>query len=189
MSKFTKLQRNQLKSLVTNAMIRRLTSTETQKYIEENLHMTVTPKYIYNITAQIKRDCSKELNLLQKDREYYLKHAFFDRIAELEEQQKVLWDIVNKNKEDKPDSASRAIHELHGISLSLKRFYDNLPVIAGLPTPVNYTTLSPHYQWGRNELGQGSTGTCPIDPACSGCPMCSDNYKQDGVDENGNPIL
>jgi len=44
MSKFTKIQKNQLKSLVANAMIRRLDVFETQKYIQENLHVKISER-------------------------------------------------------------------------------------------------------------------------------------------------
>jgi CRISPR/Cas system endoribonuclease Cas6 (RAMP superfamily) len=70
MSKFTKRQRQELKSLVANAMIRRLDVFETQKYIQENLHVTISPDYIYHVKMQLKRDCSKELDVLHKDRDF-----------------------------------------------------------------------------------------------------------------------
>jgi hypothetical protein len=49
MSKFTKQQRQELKSLVANAMIRRLDVFETQKHIQGSLHVTISPDRIYHV--------------------------------------------------------------------------------------------------------------------------------------------
>ena len=67
-------------------MIRRLDIFETQKYIQDSLHVTISPDYVYHVKMQLKKDCSRELALLAKDRDYYLKNIFFDRVHELEAQ-------------------------------------------------------------------------------------------------------
>jgi hypothetical protein len=59
MSKFTKQQRQELKSLVANAMIRCLDVFETQEYIQDSLHVTISPDYVYHVNMQLKRDCTK----------------------------------------------------------------------------------------------------------------------------------
>ena len=133
MSKFTKQQRQELKSLVANAMIRRLDVFETQKYIQDMLHVTISHDYVYHVKMQLKRDSARELSLLQKDRDYYLKNTFFDRVAELEAQQQVLWDIVNNNK-DKPDIQIKAIHELHALTMNLTDEFKNLPEMLQVPS-------------------------------------------------------
>jgi hypothetical protein len=134
MSKFTKQQRQELKSLVANAMIRRLDVFETRKYVQDSLHITISPDYVYHIKMQLKRDCSKELSLLAKDRDYYLKNTFFDRVHELEAQQQVLWDIVNNTK-DRPEIQIKAIHELHALTINLNNAYQSLPGITMLEIP------------------------------------------------------
>ena len=134
MSKFTKQQRQGLKSLVADAMIRRLDVFETQKYIQDRLHVTINHDYVYHVKMQLKKDSARELCLLQKDRDYYLKHTFFDKVAELEAQQQVLWDIVNNNK-DKPEVQIKAIHELHALTMNLTNGFKNLPEIAMLQVP------------------------------------------------------
>jgi hypothetical protein len=134
MSKFTKQQRQELKSLVANAMIRRLDVFETRKYVQDSLHITISPDYVYHIKMQLKRDCSKELSLLAKDRDYYLKNTFFDRVHELEAQQQVLWDIVNNTK-DRPEIQIKAIHELHALTINLNNAYQSLPGITMLEVP------------------------------------------------------
>jgi hypothetical protein len=54
MSKFTNQQRQELKSIVANAMIRRLDVFETQKYIQDSLHVTISPDYVYHVKMQLK---------------------------------------------------------------------------------------------------------------------------------------
>jgi hypothetical protein len=80
---------------------------------------------------QIKRDCGKELDLLAKDRDYYLKNIFFDRVHELEAQQHVLWDIIENNR-DKPEIQIKAIHELRPLTIDLRNAYETLPATTTL---------------------------------------------------------
>jgi hypothetical protein len=90
------------------------------------LHVTISPDYVYHVKMQLKRDSVKELSLLAKDRDYYLKNIFFDRVHELEAQQQVLWDIVKDNK-DRPEIQIKAIHELHALTINLINGFQNLP--------------------------------------------------------------
>ncbi|MFL6328797.1 MAG: hypothetical protein ACJ71I_15125 [Nitrososphaeraceae archaeon] len=151
MSKFTKQQRQELKSIVANAMIRRLDVFETQRYIQDSLHVTISPDYVYHVKMQLKRDSVKELSLLAKDRDYYLKNMFFDRVHELEAQQQVLWDIVKDNK-DRPEIQIKVIHELHALSVNLKNAYESLPGLAGLEVPIHYSDYDTHNQSNEPEL-------------------------------------
>jgi hypothetical protein len=89
--------------------------------------------------------------IILKCRNYYLKKLFFDRVGELEEQQKVLWNIVNDNK-DKPEIRIKAIHELHALSVILKNAYESLPGLAGLEVPIPYSDYDTHNQSNEPEL-------------------------------------
>jgi hypothetical protein len=135
MSKFTKTERKEIKSLVANAMIRHLNIHEAQKYIQDSLHVTISSDYVYHIKMQLKKDCGKELDLLQKDRDFYLKEVFTDRVRELEAQQRVLWDIIENNK-DEPEIQIKAVHELHAISVNLNKAYQSLPNLVTLQIPT-----------------------------------------------------
>ena len=57
-----------------------------------------------------------------------------DRVCELEEQQKVLWDIINNNK-DKPEIQIKAVHELHNLSVNMHKAYQTLPENIQLQVP------------------------------------------------------
>lgn len=65
------------------------------------------------------------------------------RVHEIEAQQRVLWDIVNNNK-DKPDVQIKAIHELHALTMNLTNGFRNLPEIAMLQIPSSYDDNGNH---------------------------------------------
>ena len=115
----------------------------TIKYIQDSLHITISPDYVYHVKMQLKRDSARELSLLQKDGDYYLKNTFFDRVVELEVQQQVLWAIVNNNM-DKPEVQINAIHELHALTMNLTNGFKNLPEVVMLQVPSSYDDNSNH---------------------------------------------
>jgi hypothetical protein len=81
MPKLNRYQRTELKNLVISAMIRRLSIAETQQLIRLDLHVDISEDYISHFRMQLKHDSARELQLLQKDRDYYLKCTFWDRLA------------------------------------------------------------------------------------------------------------
>ena len=128
MSKLTKHEREELKSLILDATIRRLTAKETSVFVFEKLGVSISVDHIRHLKTDLKRDCAKELLLLQKDREYYLQRMFFDRVQELQYQQRVLHEVIDKNKESSPDVVIRAVNVLHGITVNMNRLFQGLPV-------------------------------------------------------------
>jgi hypothetical protein len=137
MSKLTKHQRQELKALVVNAIIRRLTSKETSAFIYEQLGISITEDYVRRLRMDLKHDGANELQSLQKDRDYYLKSMFWDRLSELEYQQKVLHSVIDKN-EHNPGVQIKAVHELHSITVDINRAYQGLTVLSTyyIPTPT-----------------------------------------------------
>jgi hypothetical protein len=127
LSKLTKQKREELKSLVVDATIRKLTVKETSVLVLEKLGVPISVDHIRHLKVDIKRDCAKELLSLQKDRDYYLQRMFFDRIAEFEYQQKVLHGVIDANKNN-PDVQIKAINALHNITVNMTRLYQSLPV-------------------------------------------------------------
>jgi hypothetical protein len=126
--KLTKHQRDELKSLVANATVRRLTAKETSAFVYEQLGVSITDDYIRRLRMDLKRDCAKEMLLLQNDVGYYLQRMFFDRVDELQYQQRVLHEVIDKNKDSSPDIVIRAVSVSHGITVSLSRLFSVLPV-------------------------------------------------------------
>lgn len=136
MSKLTKRQKDELKSLVANATIRRLTAKETSAFVLEQLGVSITKDYIRHVRMDLKHDYAKELQSLQKDSDYYVQCLFWDRVHELEYQQRVLHEVIDKNKESNPDVVVRAVNVLHDISSSIFKEYTNLPTISTFRFPI-----------------------------------------------------
>jgi hypothetical protein len=128
LSKLTRRQKEELKSLVVDCKIRKLTAKEISALVLEKLGFSISVDHIKRLTANLKRDCARELLLLQKDREYYLQRMFFDRVDELQYQQKVLHEIIDNNKESSPDIVVRAVNALHAITINMNRLFQGLPV-------------------------------------------------------------
>jgi aspartate/glutamate racemase len=106
----------------------------------------ITETYVRQLKMQIKNDCGEELALLQKDRVYYIQQLFFQRVAELEFQQKVLHEVIDGNKESNPDVVVRAVNVLHNITSSIYQEYVNLPIFSGFrfpPIPSEPEPLGP----------------------------------------------
>jgi hypothetical protein len=136
MSKLTRYQRQTLKDLVVNATVRRLSIAETQQLIRDNLHVDMSEDYLSHLRTDIKRDCARELQSLQKDRDYYIKSLFWDRVHELEYQQRVLHEVIDSNKQSNPDVVVRAVNVLHNISSSIFQEYANLPTVSAFRFPI-----------------------------------------------------
>jgi transposase len=66
LSKLTKHQRQELKSLVANATIRRLTSKETADYVLKQLGILIHKDYVRHVRMQLKQDYANELQSLQR---------------------------------------------------------------------------------------------------------------------------
>jgi hypothetical protein len=152
MSKLTKHQRQELKALVVNAIIRRLTSKETSAFIYEQLGISITEDYVRRLRMDLKHDGANELQSLQKDRDYYLKSMFWDRLSELEYQQKVLHSVIDKN-EHNPGVQIKAVHELHSITVDINRAYQGLTVLSTYyiptPTPIPFNVYCLHQVIGK----------------------------------------
>jgi hypothetical protein len=129
LSKLTKPQREELKSLVATASLRRLTAKETSAFVQQQLGFSISEDHIRRVRMYIKQDCAKETLLLQKDVGYFLQRMFFDRVAELEYQQKVLHQVIDNDKnKDNPDVQIKAVNALHAITETMTRLYTSLPL-------------------------------------------------------------
>ena len=60
---------------------------------------------------------------------------FWDRLAELEYQQKVLNGVIDRNN-DNPDVQIKAVHELHSITTNMAQLFINLPAARTLSIPI-----------------------------------------------------
>jgi hypothetical protein len=136
--KFTESQREVFKRLVLDCILQRLTTDESLDYINTKLKakydIEIGPDYIKHIKMELRQDSQKELSHLRKNRLSYMNHLFFDRIDEVKNMQRKLWEIITSNQEEKPDVAIRSISELHKLSQSLYQMYEMLPFLGNLPS-------------------------------------------------------
>jgi hypothetical protein len=63
-----------------------------------------------------------------------MNHLFFERIDEVKNMQRKLWEIITSNEEDKPEVAVKCISELQKLSQSLCQMYEMLPLLGQLPS-------------------------------------------------------
>jgi hypothetical protein len=135
MSKLRMQQRQELKALVANAIVRRLTGKETCAFVFEKLGVSITEEYVRHLRMNLKHDYASELKSLQMDRDAYIKCLFWDRVNELEYLSKVLHRIIDNN-DDNPDVQIKAANVLHNISSSIFTEYSNLPAISRYSFPI-----------------------------------------------------
>jgi hypothetical protein len=86
----------------------------------------------------LNRDNAKELQSLTKDRDYYLQRLFWDRLSELEYQQKVLHRIIDNNN-DNADIQIKAVHDLRAITSDIAQLFANLPAASIMSIPIPFS--------------------------------------------------
>jgi hypothetical protein len=135
--KFNNDQKDLFKRLVLDTILQRLTIDESLDYINTKLKakydIEIGPDYVKRIKTELKHDSQKELNHLRKNRLSYMNHLFFERIDEVKNMQRKLWEIITDNQEENPDVVIRSISELHKLSQSLCQMYEMLPLLGNLP--------------------------------------------------------
>jgi hypothetical protein len=134
MSKLTTVQKEQLKRIILDSILQRLTALETQSYVKDKLGVEISIDHLRHVRMDLRQDSKKEIDHLRKDRFAYMNHLFFERAEELKAMQRKLWEIIKDNQEDNPDAVIRSIGELHKLSNSLSSMYEMLPVLGRLPS-------------------------------------------------------
>jgi hypothetical protein len=137
--KFSNDQKEVFKRLVLDCILQRLTTEESLDYINTKLKgkygdVEIGSDFFRHIKMELKQDSRKELDHLRKNRFAYMNHLFFERVDEIKNMQRKLWQIITDNVADKPDVAIRSIAELHKLSNSLCQVYEMLPVLGRLPS-------------------------------------------------------
>jgi hypothetical protein len=138
----TYAQRESLKKAVLTATIQRLTIAETQQYVKEKLGFDMPLDYIWRVKANLKKASQNQLSVYQKDKFAYIKEAFFKRVAELENNQDILRNIIAKNG-DRPEAQIKAVAELNQITLLLRKLFEMLPFTTRLGIDAFPSPLSP----------------------------------------------
>jgi hypothetical protein len=127
MTQLKKRQREQLRQLVLDATLRRLSTQEALTLIKDKLRVTSTDRYYYVVKKNIIDSAGQQLVYLQKNRNAFLAN-FFERIHENYRYQRELWEMYYQAKaENDKRFQLDCIDKLREVSVELQRLYDLLP--------------------------------------------------------------
>jgi hypothetical protein len=121
-----KHERDKLKQLVADSILNRFTPDETLQYIENNIHIRISERYMLQVKAWLKRDMQKEFLELRKDKDAYIRE-YLHRINELKDLQRYQHMLMARTPSQ--FLQHRCAIELHALTLSLANLYDLLPAI------------------------------------------------------------
>lgn len=149
---YTKEQQNKLKQLVFECSIARLPSNNICQLAHEKLDMEVTENWIGRIKRRLQRDSEKEYNRLVSTN-FAFKCEYIQRIAEIKEIQRKIWEIVNKEEHLSQEDLIRlkCLSTLQESTVSLTEFYDALPAIDAfkpkltLSSKTTYSDMKPRF--------------------------------------------
>jgi hypothetical protein len=138
--KFTSAQRQELKSLVTQAIVRRLTGAETKAYVERIMHITISEDHLNHLRSDLKHDSIAAIDRLRKDQHAFVQACFWNRIDEIYELQRILYEVIDnerKKPEEKRDNdiIINAVQNLHDISNNLFSLHTWLPNVTSTVIP------------------------------------------------------
>ena len=127
MTQLKKRQREQLRQLVLDATLRRLSTQEALTLIKDKLRVTITDRYYYVVKKNIVDSAGNQLEYIQKNRNAFLAN-FFERIHENYRYQRELWEMYYQAKAEKDKRFQLdCIDKLREVSVELQRLYDLLP--------------------------------------------------------------
>jgi hypothetical protein len=127
--KLSKRQRQQLKRLVLQCILSRLTTVEALQYISEKLQIFISRRYYFQIKRKIASETNKHLVYFTKNKDAYLRE-FYQRIVEIEFLQKKMWELYVNNQKD-PEFQLDCIKELRMLTTTLVNLYQILPSVTG----------------------------------------------------------
>jgi hypothetical protein len=130
-SKLDRNKREQLKQLVIECVLSRLTTFEALQYIKQKLGVSISRRYYFDCMQKIKEDNNNKIKYFAANRDAYL-FEFFERIKEIEYLERKLWglhDNAEKNKD--PKLQLECLRELRQMTMTLTDLYTVLPSIEG----------------------------------------------------------
>jgi hypothetical protein len=128
---FCRNKREQLKQLILECVLSRLSTFEALQYIKHKLGVSVSRRYYFESKQRIKEDSNNKLKYFTENRDAYL-FEFFERVQEIEYLQKKLWELHdNAEKNKDPKLQLECLHELRQMTMTLTDLYAVLPSIEG----------------------------------------------------------
>jgi len=126
-SKYPPLQLEQIKSIIIDSQVRRLTDIETLTRLRE-LGIDISIATVKNYKAQIKSQTQTWIGKLAKSRRGEYVSQYRERIIEVESVQRKLWEIISSSSTGSR-SQIEACAKLLDCTEILTQLYDVLPVI------------------------------------------------------------
>jgi Zn finger protein HypA/HybF involved in hydrogenase expression len=176
MSKLTISQKQQLKDLVIDAMVKRLTNSEMTEYVQNKMQITISEDYLRHVKFAIKKDRKQTFEELRKDRDLYINSIFFDRVEELRYMQKVLHQVIETN-EDNGDIQIKAVIQLQSITAQLESYYVALPKVSQVES-ADVNTLFPMNNNTTNNNSSSSVVVVKNNPV-RWCERCNREHPLD----------
>ena len=127
--KLSKQQREQLKRLVLQCILSRLSTIEALQFVREKLHASISRRYYFQIKGKIASETNKQLAYFTENKDAYIRE-FYQRIPEIEFLQKKMWELYDNNEKD-PEFQLGCIKELRMLTMTLVDLYKILPGISG----------------------------------------------------------
>jgi hypothetical protein len=129
MSKFTTVERNQIKNIVALLSIKRIPDSEIIKSIFDQTNKTMTVRNLTRVKQQIKKE-SYHWYKTMREGEYEYIHEFRERISEIMDLQKRHHAILDSDIE--PTAIKQnSLAELHRLNITLSNYFDVAPDIIG----------------------------------------------------------
>jgi hypothetical protein len=128
MSKLTQIQRQQLKDLVIDAAVRRLTNLEMTDYIQSQMQITISQDYLKHVKSSIRKEAFQQLQVYRADQMSYLTEIFLEPASELKLMKKTLHQII-ENEEEDTEARIKAIAQLQNVNSQMIGYYQYLPQV------------------------------------------------------------
>jgi hypothetical protein len=122
--KLSKSERQQLKQLVVDCEIQRLSTSEALSYIKQKLGVTLSDRHFYRVKRQITEEAGDQLDYLSKTKSAYVAN-YFERIHEGYRYQRKLWKIFHSEKDH--NCQLKCLRNLKEVSVYLAELYALLP--------------------------------------------------------------
>jgi hypothetical protein len=135
------IEKEEVKSLILVCRARGYNYKQILSVVNDNLRKhnnSISEKAIFNILAKTKKDAQEWLKNLSVGKDDYV-DEFRQRIMELNEQRRDLWEVVRKY-DNQPFVQIAAHKEIHALTKSILQLYQTLPLI--LNNNNNTNTLS-----------------------------------------------
>jgi hypothetical protein len=124
------VEKEEVKSLILVCRARGYNSKQILSVVNDNLkkyNNSISEKAIFNILAKTKKDAQEWLRNLSVGKDDYV-DEFRQRIIELNEQRRDLWEVVRKY-DNQPFVQIAAHKEIHALTKSILQLYETLPLI------------------------------------------------------------